>query len=80
VAEASDATVADNLGRKRQVYAAGCIPKYWVVDPAVHAFPQYGASLDGSSANEAVVPFGGRLSAATLPHLGIDLAAPDDGD
>jgi len=34
--------------------------------------------LDGSYASQAVVPFGGRLSAATLPRLGIDTTAPGD--
>jgi len=35
--------------------------------------------LDGSYASEVVVPFGGPLSAATLPHLGIDSTA-QEGD
>jgi len=36
--------------------------------------------LGGSYATEVVVPFGGRLSAATLPHLGVvSTAQEDDG-
>ena len=32
VVEVSDMTLDDDLGRKRQVYAAGAISEYWVID------------------------------------------------
>ena len=60
------------MGRKRPVYAAGGIPEYWVIDLSGQVVRQYWAPKNGSYATEAVVPFGVRLSAATLPGLGID--------
>ncbi|HEY0203227.1 MAG TPA: Uma2 family endonuclease [Acetobacteraceae bacterium] len=78
VVEVSDTTLEDDLGRKRQVYAAGGIPEYWVVDLSGQIVRQYWAPADGSYARETVVRFGERLSAATLPHLGIDTTALRD--
>jgi len=78
VADASDATLADDLGCRRQACAAGGVSEAWVAAPAAHAARQYCAPLDGSYASEAVVPFGGQLTAATLPRLGIDTTAPGD--
>lgn len=78
VIEVSDTTLEDDLGRKRQVYAAGGVPEYWVVDLLGQVVRQYWAPSDGSYAKEAVVPFGGRLSAATLPDLGMDTTALRD--
>ena len=72
VVEVSDTTLEDDLGRKRQVYAAGEVPEYWVIDLLGHVVRQYWAPSDSSYAMEAVVPFGERLMAATLPYLGID--------
>ena len=80
VVEVSDTTLEDDLGRKRQVYAAGGVPEYWVVDLSGCVVRQYWAPGDDGYANEAVVPFGRRLSSATLPGLGIDTAALQDGD
>ena len=72
IGEVADTTLEHDLGRKRQVYAAGGGPEYWVVDLSGHVVRQYWAPGDGSYACETAVLFGGRLSAATLPGLGID--------
>ena len=78
VVEVSDTTLDDDLGRKRQVYAAGAIPEYWVIDLLGRVTHQYWAPVDGRYAREAVVPFGERLSAATLTGLGIETASLQD--
>lgn len=78
VVEVSDTTLEDDIGRKRQIYAAGEIPEYWVVDLSGRVVRQYWGPENGSYANEGIVPFGGRLSAATLSGLGIDTVALQD--
>lgn len=78
VVEISDTTLDDDLGRKRQVYAAGGIPEYWVVDLSGHVVRQHWVPLDNEYASETTVPFGERLSAATLPRLSIDTTTLKD--
>ena len=80
VVEISDTTLEDDIGRKRQVYAAGEVPEYWVVDLSGHAVRKYWAPEGGIYARETIIKFGNRLSAATLPGLGIDTAALQDED
>ena len=80
VVEISDTTLEDDIGRKRQVYAAGEVPEYWVVDLSGHVVRQYWAPEGSSYARETITKFGKRLSAATLPGLGIDTAALQDED
>lgn len=79
VVEVSDTTLEDDVGRKRQIYAAGGIPEYWVIDLSGHVVRQYWAPEDSSYARETVVPFGGRLSSATLSGLNIETTALQDG-
>ncbi len=78
VVEVSDTTLEDDLGRKRQVYAAGGVPEYWVVDLAGRVVCQYWMPGQDSYAEEAIVPFGTQLSAATLPGLAFDTAILQD--
>ena len=80
VVEVSDTTLDDDLGRKRQVYAQGGIPEYWVVDLEGNVVRQYSVSLDDVYTREQVLPFGERLLAATLPGLSIDTTALRDED
>ncbi len=75
IVEVSDTTLEDDIGRKRQVYAAGGVPEYWVVDLSGRVIHQYWVPVDGSYAGETTVPFGERLSAATLSGLGISTTA-----
>lgn len=78
VVEISDTTLEDDLGRKRQVYAAGGVPEYWVVDLLGRAVWQYWAPVNEGYANEMTVPFGEVLLASTLPGLAIHTAALKD--
>lgn len=78
VVEISDTTLEDDLGRKRQVYAAGGVPEYWVVDLLGRVVWQYWAPVDEGYANEMTVPFGEVLLASTLPGLAIHTAALKD--
>ena len=80
VVEVSDTTLADDLGRKRALYALGGIPEYWVVDLAGRAVLQHWAPEGNAYASAAVVPFGGELASATLPGLAISTAALRDDD
>jgi Uma2 family endonuclease len=75
IAEISDTTLTDDLGRKRALYAAASVPEYWVVDLPGRAVHQYWAPTDGAYARSAVVPFGDALQSATLDGL----AVPTDG-
>lgn len=78
VVEVSDTTLEDDLGRKRQVYAAGGVPEYWVVDLTGRVVRQYWTPGQDSYAEEAIVPFGRQISAATLPGLGFDTTVLQD--
>ena len=73
--EVSDTTQADDLGRKRALYAAACLPEYWVVDLPARVVHQYWAPADGAYARSAVVPFGGTIRSATLAGLAVPTAA-----
>ena len=72
--EVSDATLADDLGRKRTLCAAASVPEYWVVDLPGCALHQYWAPADGAYARSAVVPFGGTIRSATLEGLAVPTA------
>ncbi|MBV8617038.1 MAG: Uma2 family endonuclease [Acetobacteraceae bacterium] len=69
--EVSDTTLADDLGRKRALYALGGIPEYWVVDLSARVILQHWSPEGGAYAKSAVVPFGDGLASATLPGLAI---------
>lgn len=71
VIEVSDTTLATDLGRKSDLYAAAGIPEYWVVDldegrMLIHVEP----SADGYL-GQGDLPFGQPLSSATI--AGLDL-------
>lgn len=78
IVEISDTTLDDDLGRKRQVYAVGGIPEYWVVDLAGQVVRQHWASEGDAYTADAAVPFGKPLSAATIPGLHINTEALQD--
>ena len=44
----SDTTLADDLGRKRALYATAAVPEYWIVDVFGRALHQCWAPADGA--------------------------------
>lgn len=72
VVEVSDTTLEIDLGRKANLYAAGGVPEYWVIDLSenralMHEFPEadgYRGQLD--------VPLGEILRAATVEGLKVE--------
>lgn len=73
--EVSSATLTEDLGRKRALYATASVPEYWVVDVSGRAVHQYWAPADGAYAQTAVVPFGGTIRSATLAGLDVPTAS-----
>jgi Uma2 family endonuclease len=79
--EVSDTTQADDLGRKRALYAAASVPEYWVVDLPARVVHQYWAPAEGAYARSAVVPFGQTIRSATLAGLAVPTGALlDEGE
>ena len=77
VVEVSDTTLADDLGRKRSLYAQAGIPEYWVVDLNARVILQHWQPEDDTFGHSAVVPFGRDLESATLLGLVVSTAALD---
>lgn len=77
--EVSSGTLAEDLGRKRGLYAAASVPEYWVVDVSGRAIHQYWAPADGAYARSALVPFGEAVRSATLAGLVVPTVALDRG-
>jgi len=73
--EVSDTTLADDLGRKRTLYALGGIPEYWVVDLSARVILQHWSPEGGAYAKSAVVPFGDDLASATLSGQSLKTAS-----
>jgi Uma2 family endonuclease len=73
--EVSDATLADDLGHKRALYAAASVPEYWVVDVFGRAIHQYWAPADGVYARSVVVPLGEAIRSAALDGLAVPTGA-----
>lgn len=74
VVEVSDTTLAEDLGRKRTLYASGGIPEYWVADLSARVILKHWAAAGNAYTKSAVVPFGNDLASATLPGLTISTA------
>lgn len=75
VVEVADTTLDEDLGRKRQVYATGGVPEYWVVDLAGQKVRHFWSPEDANYARERSTQFGHQLASATLPGLRIDTTA-----
>lgn len=75
VAEISDTTLADDLGRKPLVYAAGGIGEYWVVDLPGQRIHQHWSPGEGGYAQLRAVPFGQTLVSEAIPGLSIGTEA-----
>jgi Uma2 family endonuclease len=75
VIEVSDSTLANDLGRKAQLYAAQAIPEYWVFDLQGRAIHQFWKPLDNIFSEHHVITFGKPITAITIEELVIATAA-----
>lgn len=74
IVEVADTTLDEDLGRKRQLYAMGGVPEYWVVDLAGRIVRQHWEPEATGYRRKQRIPFGRQLAAATMPGLQIDTA------
>jgi len=72
VIEVADATVANDLGRKRRIYAREGVPEYWVVDVNKAVIHQMWAPAGESYAEHREIAFGTRIAAATVAGLAVE--------
>jgi len=72
VIEVADATVANDLGRKRRIYAREGVPEYWVVDVNKAVIHQMWAPAGDSYAEQRDIAFGVRIAAATVAGLAVE--------
>lgn len=70
--EVSDTTLDIDLGRKVRLYAAARIPEYWVVDVNEGVVLAHTSPNGAVFAKQASIPFGARLTSATIAGLTID--------
>ena len=70
--EISVSTLRHDLNFKRDLYARGGLPEYWVVDVDGRQVHQFWSPVDGAYAETRIVPLAGELRSATLPDLVID--------
>lgn len=72
VVEVADASLRNDLGRKKRIYARHGVPEYWVVDVnkgLIHQMWQPGGE---AYAERREVAFGQPIFAATIPDLTIE--------
>lgn len=72
VIEVADATVKNDLGRKRRIYAREGVPEYWVIDVNKAVIHQMWAPAGDSYAEHHETAFGTRIAAATIAGLAVD--------
>ena len=72
VIEVADTSIKRDLGSKRELYATGGVPEYWVVDINVRQVHQFWALADGRYTESRTVPLDGELRCATMPELSTD--------
>lgn len=71
VVEVADTTLANDLGRKAQLYAAAGVPEYWVADVAEKVMHQMWEPGGGGYAQRREVAFGDAIAAVTAAGLAI---------
>ena len=69
--EVSLSTLRQDLTVKRDIYARGGIPEYWVVDGEANQVHQFWSPSDGAYAETRIVPLADALASATIPGLSI---------
>lgn len=74
VIEVSDTSLDFDLGAKATLYARHGIPEYWVADVNAKVIHQMWAPREEAYGERRSGPLEGRLEAATVTELAIDLA------
>lgn len=69
VVEVADESLADDLGEKKDLYAAAGLPEYWVCDVRAQAIHRFHDPAEGAYRARAIVRYGEPLESATLPGL-----------
>ena len=72
VVEVADTSIRHDLGEKRELYAAGGVPEYWVVDLTARQVHQFWSLSNSAYQDSRVVALEGELRSATIPELVID--------
>ena len=72
--EVSLSTLRQDLTVKRDIYARGGIPEYWVVDGQADQVHQFWAPRDGAYAKTRIVLLADLLASATIPALSIRIS------
>lgn len=73
VVEIADSSLRRDLGEKRDIYAAGRVPEYWVVDVNKAEVHRFADPHDGVyRAEPPPLPLAGELRSLTMPELAID--------
>jgi len=75
VIEVSETTQAQDLGRKRQVYARAGIAEYWIADIPDRTLHRFWDSDGNTYAKRDRIAFGERASSVTIAGLAIDTSA-----
>lgn len=74
VIEVADSTLATDLGRKAELYAAAGVPEYWVVDLNGGRVVRHHRPGGSGYAERTETMFGERLTSATLPGVEVETA------
>lgn len=74
VIEVADATAAEDLRFKYELYGRHGIPEYWVVDLKAGMLHQFFAPAAAGYGESRSVPLGEAITAETIPGLRIDTA------
>lgn len=69
--EVADETLADDLGPKREDYAAAGLAEYWVLDVRARALHLFSGLAGGDYRARAIVRAGETAASATLPGLAL---------
>ncbi len=75
IVEVADTTVADDLGPKRDLYAAAGLAEYWVVDMTAGVILQHATPVDGVYTQSRTVARGSTVESLTLTGLRVETAA-----
>ncbi|WP_375392328.1 Uma2 family endonuclease [uncultured Sphingomonas sp.] len=72
VIEVADTSIRHDLGEKRDLYAIGKVPEYWVVDVNTAVVHRFWEPQEGVYRAEPPIPLAGELRSLTMPELTID--------